>query len=75
MAYQDLSDNQSLESESVALQDLRHRNLHWTAIRLVCRKANLDRNERRRRLRFFLEGLARSRQRRAEQPLLWVHSK
>jgi hypothetical protein len=37
-----------------------HRQLHWAAIRLVCRDRGLPRHARRAKLRFLLDGLARS---------------
>ncbi|RKX30460.1 MAG: hypothetical protein DRP71_15005 [Verrucomicrobia bacterium] len=37
-----------------------HRQLNWGAIRRVSHKHELPRRERRRRIRFFLEGISRS---------------
>ncbi len=37
-----------------------HRQLHWAAIRSVCRDRGMPRQTRRAKLRFLVEGLARS---------------
>lgn len=37
-----------------------HRQLHWAAIRSVCRNRDLPPHTRRAKLRFLVEGLARS---------------
>lgn len=40
-----------------------HRQLHWAAIRHVCRDSQLDREVRRAKLRFLVSGLSRGKTR------------